>query len=331
MFSNLERTISITVYVTFRKDIEEDMHLALQVILLILTLSNVFVHSIGSYVLIYLFKTQRQNAQRLYIIHLSISECLMNLLESIRIILKLIISNDNQFQILERIRYYILIVSFTGVSFVFYLVMVYLTFDRLMGVALNFQYTKYWDENKARYLLLNTWLICGVIVTTVLVTYHLYGFDWESFFYKYFYLTVECLFILLALLTYGFILIKYFRSQRIVYVQPSVQQGHSPESTTTNTAMKATKHSEDGAQLRKFTRFKKSVFYIPLLLITTFLIFMTIPDVAYLLIAIIPNKPSETLSTICWISYGVSNLLDAWIYVYLQHDVRNFIKRKFKM
>ena len=72
------------------------------------------------------------------------------------------------------------------------------------------------------------------------------------------------------------------------------------------------------------------MFYIPILLITTFLAFIVVPDLIYLSVAIIQQKPSDTLDAACWISYAVSNLVDAYIYIYLQHDVRIAVKKTFK-
>ena len=306
------------------------MDLALVIILLILNLLNVFLHSIGACLLIHLYKRSRQKAQQLYLIHLSISECLMNLLESIRSITKFTHLDGNMSHIVDRFLYYTLILSFTGVSFVFYLVMVYVTIDRLMVIALNLQYTKYWNENKAKYLLLVTWLIGGVIAITVEITYVVIGFEWETIFFKYFYPTMEFLFILLAFLTYIFIICKYRKRQRTICFHSEGPLASSTQVVSLKKKCKSSKHSVSNTPIAKRIEFRKSIFYIPLLLITTFLIFMIIPDLTYLVVAVINNNPSQTLSTICWISYAVSNLLDAWIYIYLQHHIRNFIKRKFE-
>ena len=303
------------------------MGLALLIILLILNLLNVFLHSFGSCVLIYLYNRSRQKAQQLYLIHLSISECLMNLLESIRIIAKFVSLKGYMLHEIEMFRHYILIVSFTGVSFVFYIDMIYLTLDRLMVIMLNLKYTKYWNEKKAKYLLLVTWIIAFTIAVTVAITYSLLNFEWMPFFFKYFYPTIEFVFILLALSVYSFIFYKYQKTQKSVSFRLREPSERTMQVGTLRKIFNSKKYSIKKYNVSNFAKFKKSVFYIPILLITTFLMFMTIPDLTYLFVAIIYNNPSQILSTACWISYGVSNLLDAWIYIYLQHNVRNFIKK----
>ena len=307
------------------------MGLTLLIILLILNLLNVFLHSFGSCVLIYLYNRSRQKAQQLYLIHLSISECLMNLLESIRIITKFVSLKGYMLHEIEMFRHYILIVSFTGVSFVFYIDMIYLTLDRLMVIMLNLKYTKYWNEKKAKYLLLVTWIIAFTIAVTVAITYSLFNFEWMPFFFKYFYPTIEFVFILLALSVYSFIFFKYQKSQKSVSFPLREPSERTMQVGTLRKIFNSKKYSIKNNKVSNFTKFKKSVFYIPILLITTFLMFITIPDLTYLFVAIINNNPSQILSTACWISYGVSNLLDAWIYIYLQHNVRNFMKKIFKI
>lgn len=287
------------------------MNSILLISLLILNLVNVFLHGIGSTVLIYLYPKTRQKAQQLYLIHLSVSECIMNVLESIRIIAKLSdYPSNSPNSVVEKIRHHILIIAFTGVSFVFYFDMIYITVDRLMIVVLNHQYTRYWNKGKAKLLLLLTW--CGGVVISMLVTvtYVLVDFDWEAVFFKYFYPIAEFAFIILAFLTYGFILRKYHQSRRSVLVHPHPQQ------------------IENAVNFRRI--FKKSLFIIPILLITTFLIFMIIPDLTFLFVGIINESPSVMLSTACWLSYGISNFLDALIYIYFQNEVRNFIMKKLR-
>ena len=37
--------------------------------------------------------------------------------------------------------------------------MIYITLDRLLGITLNIRYPVYWNENKAKYLLIGTWVL----------------------------------------------------------------------------------------------------------------------------------------------------------------------------
>lgn len=289
------------------------MRLVLLISLLCLNLLNVMAHSFGTFLLIYLYKKSRHKSQQLYLINLSVSELLINLIESIRIVLALV--DDGENATIERIREFLLIVEFTGASFVFYWVMIFITIDRLLLISLSNKYGKYWNERRAKQQLTTTWLLGVSMAIAVALCVNFLQFDWEEAFFKYFFPSMEFLFIPFAFFTYGFIIRKYRTKHKAVSMRVSGQSTATVPSSVVG---------------RKRRSFKMSVFYIPVMLITTFLIFMTIPDISYLFIAIINNNPSETLSSICWISYAVSNLIDAYVYIFLQHHVRHFILGRFK-
>ena len=279
------------------------MNIILSYILLSLNLVNVLLHMLGAYLLISMYPTCRRSLQQIYLINLSISECLTNFLEVCRIISHLIPFKDNHLKIVNGIRYYTLIVSFTGISVVYYLVMIYLTLDRLMDIVLNIKYPVYWSEEKAKYLLITTWLFGLFSCVTVCICYQLFNFNWEDAFFKYFYPPIEFAFIILALTTYGFIFHKY-RKNRLD--APGYLDNCTPRRRKNSTIQ----------------IFRKSRFYISVLLILTFLLFMIVPDITYLFLAIIYKSKSDILLTCCWISYAISNLADAYIYIFVQDEVR---------
>ena len=268
--------------------------------LLFLNLLNVFFHSIGVYLLTSMYPTCKRRIQQIYLINLSLTECLINLLEICRIISGIIPCKHSHVNIVDESRHYTLIVSFTGVSIVYYFDMVYLTFDRLMDVALNIKYPIYWNEKKAKYLLMTTWLIGFLTCLSVSLCYRFLDFSWEDAFFKFFYPPIEFAFIILALATYGFIFLRY-RKSRINFPGSIMVHTHQPSTMQI---------------------FRKSRFYISLLLIVTFLVFMVAPDLTYLFYGIIYKSESEILMTSCWISYAIANLADAYIYIFVQPNVR---------
>lgn len=71
-----------------------------------------------------------------------------------------------------------------------------------------------------------------------------------------------------------------------------------------------------------FVLFRKSRFYVSVLLIITFILFMVAPDLTYLIIGIVYNNPSESLLNGCWICYALPNLADGYIYIFVQDNVR---------
>ena len=316
--------------VTTRKQMIDSI---LSIILLILSLVNVCVHSIGAYLLISLYGTSRHKAQWIYLVNLSICECVMNILESIRVVLKFVSLYYNVSSIFHTFRYYILIVSFTGVTFGYYVGIILLTFDRLMIIVLNLNYTEYWNEIKAKYFLIATWSISFLICTLVSLLYKFKHFQWENFFFLYFYPTVDLLFMLLAIFTYSRIFYKFYKSETKMARLSNIRQPRTSMLINDNvmqipSSADILQSTQGSGKSYKYKTFKKSVFYIPLLLILSFLVFVATPDLTYMFVGTINNNVSDILLAACSVSYAVSDLCDAWIYIYLQHDVRSLLLSK---
>lgn len=285
------------------------MELSIQIVLLVLNVINVVLHSIGIRALITVYSRCRQKQQRLYIINLSFCELLMNLIEFVRNILNMIsFSPLVEIKIAEA-RHYVLIIAFTGISLVYYIDMIVLTLDRLAIVVLGMRYPKYWNTKKAKQLMISLWIIGLIVCTLVSILYKLCQFDWESIFFMYFYPICEFTFMIVAIATYITIRHKSNKSAR-----DRIRRLSSRNDTTR-------------ASIEAMNLYRRSIFQVPLLLIITFFCFMTVPDITYLFVAIIFKKPSETLSNVCWISYSISNILDAGIYIYFYPDVRAHVKK----
>ena len=281
------------------------MKIVLVVVLLLLNIANVFLHTLGTYLLRCVYRNGTENPQIVYLLNLSVCEALMNLLEGLRRIPDLIILTGRTKIVITDIQTYVLIVMFTGISFVYYLDMIYLTFDKFMDILLHLRYPVYWNVSKAKWLLIVTWIIGCLLSITISLLHHFTSYIWEEAFFKFFYPTLEFAFIILAILTYGFIFHKYKETRGV------------PAQHGTNN------NQRHGC----FHVFRKSRFYISVLLISSFIIFMIIPDLTYLFVAIINEKQSEVLSIICWISYAVSNLVDAYIYIFLYNPARQMLTK----
>ena len=284
--------------------------IVLVVVLLILNILNTLLHILGIYLLICVIRNGTETAEKLYLINLSTCEALMNFLEASRRITSLIPLSPGANKIIDEINQYVLIVMFTGISFVFYLDMIYLTFDKLLDIVLNIKYHLYWDVFKAKRLIKGTWVIGVSLSITIALLYRFTNYDWEGAFFKCFYPTLEFGFIVLAFVTYSFIFYKYKETRRAPLIA--------------GTRYQQKKESY-------FRIFRRSRFYISVLIILNFLVFMVIPDLIYLFVGIIYGHATETLSISCWISYAVSNLLDLWIYTFLQVSVRKLLLRKLKI
>lgn len=290
------------------------MYRFLYIILVTLNITNVILHSLGCYLLTEINKNGAQSVEIMYIINLSACEAIMNCLELIRRVALLTHLHPDVESTVATVNQYILIVMFTGVSFVFYCDMIYLTLDRLMNILLDIKYPLYWCETKAKYLLSGTWCAGLIMCATVSVLRYSIGFDWEGAFFKYFYPGINIGFIMLAVVTYVFIF-KQYRKTRMNPVR-----------------LKNNAESQDGENTQQddsaWTVFRNSRFYISVLLILSFILFMVVPDMTYLMYGIINEKKNDDLAAACWISYAISNCVDAIIYILLQEDVRNLLWKK---
>ena len=285
------------------------MKIVLNIILFCLNLLNVVIHTIGTYALVSLYGTSRHKPQRLYIINLSICEGILNFCQWVRNMPEFVSISSHTKLTVDVVNRYILIITFTGISFVYYLDMIILTLDRLAIVILGLNYTLYWCESKAKRLLAGTWVIGIVISIAVTLGYGLKEFDWETVFFKYFYPTLDFAFLIIAVLTYSLIFHK---------------RNDSVRKMSNISGLGVEVHNENKCS-------EKSLYIVPLLLIIIFLVFMVIPDLTCIFIGTINSKLSETLNIICWILYAVSNIADAGIYIYFIPDIRKYLLIKFRI
>ena len=285
------------------------MGFLLHLFLLFLRIVNVILHSVGSYLLISLYKSGEHNNQHLYLINLSFSEAFGNLIGIfITPIGDFISLSDKNTNIIDEVQYYIWIIVDTLVEVLYFTSMIYITIDRLLDILLNIRYPIYWNEKKTKYLLFGTW-VAGVLLCLVVSLLHaLTGYDYDDAFSTYFYPTFDFTFLIISIITYAFIFNKYKKTR----VPPSSIQGDIPRSQ----------------QPSAFKIFQRSRFFTMFLLITTFIIFVIIPDLIYLSIGIIADNNSDVLLSSCFVSYSISNIVDGWIYIFTKPNVRHLLKKK---
>ena len=305
------------------------MNLIVDIVLFLFNIFNIVIHSAGCFLLVSIYKQTKPNnkrkrsPQQIYLINLSISEGLMNVVEAMRVILQYIPVSNEVSAYFEEIRHYLLIINFTGVWSVIYLSMVGITADRLLNILLHLRYPIYFNISKSKRLATFTWIIGIIICSCVSLTYKFCMFHWENFFFLYIYPIIDLVFIILGMLTYALIFQKYRRSYVLQkqIVQPS--------------RLKRYKRASDKNAPEKpksiFQVFIKSQFFIPVILILVFIIFVTIPDLVYLFCGM--NAHAELKNKYlawCGISYAVCNVVDAMVYVFLQQNVRQLLKKHLK-
>ena len=239
-------------------------------------------HVLGCYLLTCQYRNGLQNTQQLFLINLSVSEGALNFLQlltnhvdptSSGLINNLKAGNISTTNHVHRlsssdissspstvatmIRHYIKTVRGYGFTTMYFLTMIYLTFDKLLDIYLNIRYHLFWNERRTKKLIVVTWCITLTSAILVSVAYHFTGFNDHETLDLYVYPTLDVIFLFIASLTYVFIFHKYKKS-RIPPVPMNINQS--------------------AVRLSTFKVFQKSRFYIPVLLITSFIIFVAIPD-----------------------------------------------------
>ena len=184
--------------------------------------------------------------------------------------------------------------------------MLLITGDRFMLVYYNLRYNSIWTNRRA-------YLAGFVILTCSLSSLTLYfTIDNKTYQYicaVYIYPGFDALFICVATLTYIYFFkkIKEHRNDRIKYFNRRCRNQAQNENNT-----------------RPMARIKNG-FYMPTLLIVSFIIFAVAPDVVYF-IAVIQQSNMGATGLYFSIFYRVGLAWDAVIYVFFQKEVRNVLK-----
>ena len=164
------------------------------------------------------------------------------------------------------------------------------------------KYKAYWNVENTKKLLAVIWGFGVVIIATYLILYWQYS-TWHTKWKEYFYLNIftSGFYILVAFVTYGFIFHKY--RQSVALRKRTTAYGN---------------HHTDPRTAFSF----KSRFYIPVLIILTFILFYLVP----VLLGAIKFERAKNYNqlkflTYCVIQFGATS--DAIIYIFLEKPVRN--------
>lgn len=270
-----------------------------------LNLSNVIIHSFGSYLLISAHRRSgKRNAEKLYILNLSVNAAISNVLVILIDLPPRFTSDLKSTKHAYDIQKILVIIKSTGMVLVYILCITYITIDRLVYIVLNIKYSLYWNPNRAKKLLIGTWLLGLVFVVCIVIAFKTNDFEFQYLFNIYFYPPIEFLFLVLAIVTYCFIFYKYRRAR-----QPPV------DSINRN-------HRQSFWNV-----FRSSRFFIAVLIIASFVIFVIVPDIYLFLSALVQQEKVQQLVA-CRIFFALSDMFDAFIYIYFQKEVRKIMFEK---
>ena len=270
-------------------------------IIIIICAFTILLHLIGMYLLICVRHSAMNGDQRLFLFHLSLSEFCLTFMEMLRRIIYIFINSEN-----SAITEYMNIIKFSSAAMVFYVIMIFVTVDRFVHLHLGFKYPLYWYERKTKRLLTVTWIVF-VLLTIVLTVLHMYQLiDYRKLFYIYIWPVTEVVFLAVAFGTYGYAVILVYRS------------------SSDKCSLRCSIHSSFKWQ----SIFKKPAFYLPTLLILSFVLFQVVPDLIVFFVMLSGNTLSRHVVNGVCITYMVSMSLDAVMYILLSPYVKTMLFQK---
>lgn len=272
---------------------------------------NVLIHAFGLYLLLCVFHDGNSNVQLIYILNLCVSELLINLIGVVILSVSFCFAHSSHETIivLQNVYQFLIVVLETGILLVYYMCMFIITLDRLMEILLNIRYPIFWNEIRAKRLMICIWIVCLAIGITLSTLTYTYRMSFETTFIQYIYPTLDVSFLLLAALTYIFIF-KKFKSSRVAPIRLH-------------------RASVQVIKLTVIQVLKKSQFKVPILLITSFLLLMEVPNLVFLFEnVLLHQRKSQGFIAYSVISILISYLVDGYIYIFLQAKVKAKMKKK---
>ena len=255
-----------------------------------LTFANATVGLLLNTVGIYLLNALRARIsnQNVILINVSFIKVIVSISQAASCVLKIIGKGEEQrsYQVVH-----IIIVGAFGVNHV---TIVALTLDRLLGTVIPLRYNVLITKDKLRIAIIASW----IIGTAVIVPFFVYDFAFlYSIYYTPVYLTLDGIALLIAIIAYGSILRRLLRREK------AIAAGVTPRSARTN---------------QRFGRF----FYVSSLIIASFILFVTIPDVAYAVLVIIHGNKDPMIELAILLTWSIYLVSDPLIYIFLQKPIR---------
>ncbi|XP_057308949.1 alpha-2C adrenergic receptor-like [Hydractinia symbiolongicarpus] len=276
-------------------------------------------HSIGLFVLLKMPSTVTKS-QKVLLINLCLSEIYLTLCSGLYRVLMLIYGESN-------CAYAVLRGCSLCASILYYITMYIITLDRFFHVYFNLRYSAYCTARKITYITVSVWITSFLLPVPSFVNYLKQGNRIRSvqkptnITYKYVFPSCDLLFLLIAMVTYGYIITKIKQNRRTAKKLRGSLNSRSCESTTSN----------GSATTKRFRKRNRYHLLLPTLLIATFLIFIAIPDFFWFLSSIDVITISPTLQTIFGVLFSLGYSSDAVIYILFSTSLRQKLARRFRV
>ncbi len=255
---------------------------------------SIIIHSLGIYLLV--TQSRRMTNQTMLLVNLSSSEILF----VICFILKWFRAREIAPSIVSNISE---VLDFV-INIYFFNVLLCISIDRLLGAIFPLKHRVIVTKHRLKTILTITWIFCVVILITgitLVLTKHLISI-WLIYLRVklYFYITIDCLIVLIFIVTYGSILAKIIRRRKV-----------------------ANATRQTNAQTRKNLIFRnnKRFFKVAGLIIFTYIIFFLIPGV---ILSLFVHENAVKEYIFIFFSFGI--IVDPLVYIFLQPELRKRLK-----
>ena len=285
-----------------------------QYVYLILSSMNSLFHIVGCTLLVCTYK-QRTTPQYLFLINLSFVELVKSTLNVAILIYNFVIEFVPYQDLLQHmvLLNWMKYIATTAMLYLYYAAMFLITADRLVATLFPLKHNILCTLRRSKLVLLAAWLCCLVLSAVVLVTcytpvnpFEVEEEDMEemvelvNIYHIYIPTTIEVLFLVFGIACYLIMFNRYTKSSR----------------------------SASSSQLTTFQIFKRSKFYVSILLLTSFLLLMVIPSILHTLFDSILID-SVVLINLCTILSILSDSADFVIYIFFYDPVYSFLKMAF--
>jgi len=191
---------------------------------------------------------------------------------------------------------YVFIVSAGGTFPSLVFILTSLTFDRFLTVFYNAEYIVFWNKSRSKILLLLGYAIILVGLTTALMLIPTTDKAYLIF-SRYILLPIDGVFGVVVVVTYSFTMNKVFHQYDLV-----------------------------GGTITHHVHIKKALL-TAIMLVSTFILFIVIPDMIRFVYSITGTPPAFEVSFVLYICYRFGILITAFVYVYgCTSEVRTFIR-----
>ena len=304
-------------------------------------------HSFGFYIL---WKVKQKNpylaTQRLYLMHLRVGENIYSIFYGLYFVFDQTIDND-------ALSTAIYIMAGGGAYVWYLLVLIMLTFDRFLTVYYNIHYITVWSVRKTKQVL----AVCffGSLTASIFFVVYLQNLK-EAFVFLalYVWIPVDYIFIVVSVSTYIYIYWRVVKQRNKVTMESLNEQNieistvsnqdstSSSNNNSNNNNVKNNNHNQNSRSSNidnsdnntannnnnNITLHQKGVprksFLVPILLITTFVIFISLPDTITFVYMVAKVKQPVFLELTFYILYPLGLISDALIYIILSKDVANY-------